>query len=158
MRFAHVLIQSGRKRDERLPQVPTVYELMDELKTDKAGRRLATVILASGDLGRPYLLPPGVPAEGLKLLHETFVKLMPDAEYLADVKKRGLEVAPSTDEDRKVGERSDGPTAGGHRVSEKTHVSMTLDDIASRTLSIAAEQRADKKSSGNVTTGVVDNA
>ena len=96
--FAHVLIQTGRKRDERLAQVPTLNELMDEFKTDEMGRRLASVVLASGELGRPYLLPPGIPAERLKTLREAFVKLMGDPAFVADVKKRNLEVKPSTGE------------------------------------------------------------
>jgi tripartite-type tricarboxylate transporter receptor subunit TctC len=96
--FAHVLIQTGRKRDERLLQVPTLNELMDEFKTDETGRRLATVVLASGELGRPYLLPPGISAERLKILREAFVKLMVDPAFLADVKRRGLEVEPSSGE------------------------------------------------------------
>jgi hypothetical protein len=97
--FAHVLIQTGRKRDERLHQVPTLNELMDEFKTEEIGRRLANVVLASGELGRPYLLPPGIPAERLKNLREAFMKLMVDPAFLADVKKRGLEVDPSTGEE-----------------------------------------------------------
>ena len=94
-----LLIQTGRKRDERLPQVPTLNELMDEFKTDEAGRRLAKVVLASGELGRPYLLPPGIPAERLKLLREAFMKLMADPDFLGDVKKRGLETEPTTGEE-----------------------------------------------------------
>jgi tripartite-type tricarboxylate transporter receptor subunit TctC len=97
--FAHVLIQTGRKRDERLPQVPTLNELMEEFKTEETGRRLASVVLASGELGRPYLLPPGIPAERLKTLREAFMKLVVDPAFLADVKKRGLEVEPSTGEE-----------------------------------------------------------
>jgi hypothetical protein len=94
-----VLLQTGRKPDERLPQVPLLNQLMDEFKTDEPGRRLAKVILASGELGRPYLLPPGIPAERLKILREAFMKLMADPGFLADVKKRGLEVEPSTGEE-----------------------------------------------------------
>lgn len=97
--FAHVVIQTGKKRDERLPQVPTLDELMDEFKTDESGRRLAKVILASGDLGRPYLLPPATPGERLRILREAFMKLMRDPAFLADVKKRGLEVEPSSGEE-----------------------------------------------------------
>ena len=97
--FAHVLIQTGRKRDERLPQVPTLNELMDEFKTEETGRRLANVVLASGELGRPYLAPPGIPAERLKTLREAFMKLMVDPAFLADIKRRGLEVEPSTGEE-----------------------------------------------------------
>ncbi len=94
--FAHVLIQTGRKRDERLPQIPTLNELMDEFKTDEAGRRLTTVVLASGELGRPYLLPPGIPADQLKILREAFMKTMADPEFLNEAKKRNIEVEPST--------------------------------------------------------------
>lgn len=97
--FVHVLIQTGRKRDDRLPQVPTLNELMDEVKTEEVGRRLATVVLASGELGRPYVLPPGVPTERLKLLREAFMKMMADPGFLDEAKKRNLEVKPSTGEE-----------------------------------------------------------
>ena len=97
--FVHLLIQTGRKRDERLPKVPTLNELMDEFKTEETGRRLANVVLASGELGRPYLLPPGIPAERLKILREAFMKLMADPAFLADIKRRGLEVEPATGEE-----------------------------------------------------------
>jgi tripartite-type tricarboxylate transporter receptor subunit TctC len=97
--FAHVLIQTGNKRDERLPQVPTLDELMTEFKTNDLGRRLANVVLASGELGRPYIVPPGIAPERLKLLRQAFMKLMVDTDFLADVKKRGLEVKPSIGEE-----------------------------------------------------------
>src|SRR5918995_7011191 len=97
--FAHVLIQTGKKRDERLPKVPTLNELMDEFKTDDVGRRLANVVLGSTDLGRPYLLPPGIATERLKILREAFVKLMADPTFLTDVKRRGLEAKPATGEE-----------------------------------------------------------
>jgi tripartite-type tricarboxylate transporter receptor subunit TctC len=44
-------------------------------------------------------LPPGIPAERLKTLREAFMKLMADPAFLADVKKRNLEVEPSTGEE-----------------------------------------------------------
>jgi tripartite-type tricarboxylate transporter receptor subunit TctC len=97
--FAHVLIQTGKKRDERLPQVPTLNELMDEFKTEEIGRRLATVVLASGELGRPYLLPPGTPTERLKTLRAAFVKMMADPGFLDESKKRNLELEPSSGEE-----------------------------------------------------------
>jgi hypothetical protein len=110
-----VLIQTGRKRDERLPQIPTLNELMDEFKTEEMGRRLANVVLASGELGRPYLVPPGIAAERLKVLREAFMKLIVDPGFLTDVKRRGLEVKPS------------GPTPGGHRTDAETHGEMTFE-------------------------------
>jgi tripartite-type tricarboxylate transporter receptor subunit TctC len=96
--FAQALIQTGKKRDERLTQIPTLGELMDEFKTDDVGRRLATVVLASGEFGRPYQLPPGIPAERLKILREAFTKTMADPAFLDEAKKRNLEVEPSSGE------------------------------------------------------------
>jgi tripartite-type tricarboxylate transporter receptor subunit TctC len=63
------------------------------------GRRLATVVLASAELGRPYVLPPGVPAERLKILREAFMKLVTNPAFLAEAKKRNLEVKPSSGEE-----------------------------------------------------------
>ena len=63
-----LITQSPRKRDPRLPDTPTIYELMDQYKTPDQARRVATVILAGGVFGRPMVGPPGIPAERLKIL------------------------------------------------------------------------------------------
>jgi tripartite-type tricarboxylate transporter receptor subunit TctC len=93
--FARLLIQTGQKRDERLPDVPTLYELMDHYKTSKLDRSLANVVLASNLFGRPYVAPPKVPAEQVKILREAFAKMMKDSEFLADAKRRNLEIKPT---------------------------------------------------------------
>jgi tripartite-type tricarboxylate transporter receptor subunit TctC len=93
--FVRVLLQTGQKRDPRLSDVPTIYELMDEAKTPESGRRLVSVILASGNLGRPYVAPPGLGADRLKLLRDAFMKAMNDPELLAEAKKNKLDVEPT---------------------------------------------------------------
>jgi len=50
------------------------------------------VILASGELGRPYLGPPGLPGDVVKILRESFVRMMKDPELLADAKKRNMDI------------------------------------------------------------------
>jgi hypothetical protein len=47
---------------------------MNELKTPEAGRRLATIILAVGAFGRPYVSSPGLPPEAQKILLSAFNK------------------------------------------------------------------------------------
>src|SRR5687767_11550459 len=42
--LARVLVQSGKKREGRLPDVPTLNELMDQYGTSDSNRRLATVL------------------------------------------------------------------------------------------------------------------
>ena len=97
--FVRILVQTGRKRDARLKDVPTVYELMDKYKTDDAGRRLANLILAGGEFGRPYVLPPNTPADKVKILREAFAKTIQDEAMVADAKKKKLEIDPSTAEE-----------------------------------------------------------
>jgi tripartite-type tricarboxylate transporter receptor subunit TctC len=94
--FVNVLIQTGNKRDARLKDTPTIYEVMEKYKTSDSGRRLAKVILAAGDFGRPIVAPPGVPAERLKILRDAFDKAIQDPALLAEAEKRRLEIDPTT--------------------------------------------------------------
>ena len=71
-----------------MADVPTLYELMDRYKTPENGRRLATVILANGTLGRPIFTSPGTPPDRVKMLRETFAKMVKDSAFLDEVKKK----------------------------------------------------------------------
>lgn len=92
--FVRHMFQTAKKRDARLPDTPTVFEIMDLYKTPESGRRLATVLLTAGDMGRPMLGPPGMPADRLKILREGYAKTMNDEQFRADVKKRNYEFDP----------------------------------------------------------------
>jgi tripartite-type tricarboxylate transporter receptor subunit TctC len=92
--FVRPLVQTGRKRDAKLPEVSTLYELMEQYKTAEAGRRLATVILAPIVFGRPMVAPPGVPAERVKILREAWNRTLKDPELLAEANRSGWPVAP----------------------------------------------------------------
>lgn len=87
------------ERDGRIKDSPTIYELMDKYKTDDAGRRLAKVILASGDFGRPIVAAPGVPADRMKIIRDAFNKAIHDPALLADAEKRRLDIDPATGEE-----------------------------------------------------------
>ena len=97
--FIRNLIQTGRARDPRLADVPTIHELMDRYKTSETGRRLATVILAGGALGRPIMGPPGIPPDRVKVLREAFSRTMKDPGFLDEIKKRNFELGPSSGEE-----------------------------------------------------------
>jgi tripartite-type tricarboxylate transporter receptor subunit TctC len=92
--FVRNIIQTGKKRDSKLPDTPTIWELMDKYKTPEAPRRLANLMLAAGTLGRPMLGPPGMPAERVKLLRDAFNMTMEDKEFLADLDKRNFDLDP----------------------------------------------------------------
>ncbi len=97
--FVRNLFQTGNKRDSRLPDTPTVAELMSHYKTPETGRRLARVLLAAGDMGRPMFGPPGMAPDRLKILREAFAKTMNDPQFQEEVKKRNYEFAPVSGEE-----------------------------------------------------------
>jgi tripartite-type tricarboxylate transporter receptor subunit TctC len=97
--FDRHLVQAGNKRDARLPEVPTIFELMDRYKTSDVGRRLARVVLAGDELGRPMVAPPGVPADRVKILRDAYAKALKDADLIAEVTKSRLDMEPSTGEE-----------------------------------------------------------
>ena len=96
--FVHVLFQTGSKRDARVKEAQTIYELMDIYKTPAGPRSLAKVVLASGEFGRPLVFPPGVPAERLNILRDAFNKSINDPALLSAAEKRRLEIDPGTGE------------------------------------------------------------
>ena len=97
--FARELVQGGKTRDEKLPNTPTIFEVMDKYKTTDVGRRLATVLLASGDFHRPYLAPPLMRPELVKMIREGFNKTMKDPDFLAEAKMKRLDINPTTGEE-----------------------------------------------------------
>lgn len=97
--FVRIIAQGGSKRDERLPDVPTVYELMEKYKTPEAIKRLARVLLSPADIGRPIVGTPGIPADQVRVLRTAFMKTLSDPELLAEAKKRGWEAKPVTGEE-----------------------------------------------------------
>jgi tripartite-type tricarboxylate transporter receptor subunit TctC len=97
--FVRVIIQTGDKRDALLPDIPTLPELMNLHKTSDSGRRLAKVILAANDIGRPIVAPPGIPSDRVNILREGFMKTVRDPELLEDAKKKRLELDPVSGED-----------------------------------------------------------
>jgi len=94
--FDRHLVQAGEKRDARLPDTPTIFELMDKYKTSDVGRRFARVLLAGDDLGRPMVAPPAVPRERVKILREAYNKALKDPELLDEVKRSRLDMEPIT--------------------------------------------------------------
>ena len=75
---------------------------MDRYKTPESGRRLATVILANGTLGRPIFTSPGTPPDRVKVLREAYEKMLKDPAFLEDIKKKKFELDPISGEELEV--------------------------------------------------------
>lgn len=100
--FVRVLIQLSAKRDSRLPEVPTLNEYMDRLHTPDLGRRLAMLVTASEIFQRPYMAPPGVRPEHIKVLREAFQKTLKDPAFFEEVKNKKLDSEYTSGEEMDV--------------------------------------------------------
>jgi tripartite-type tricarboxylate transporter receptor subunit TctC len=93
--FIKVWLQTERKRNPKLPNVPTVFELMDQYKVSEPKRRLVEAYLGIWGFGsRPIVTTPGVPTERVKLLRDAFAKMFKDPEFTDEIKKRNWEAHP----------------------------------------------------------------
>ena len=97
-KFVRFLAQSGRRRDSRVADAPTIYELMDEFKTPATKRRVAEAMLQGGEWARPLMAPPGTPAERVGILRAAYDKVAKDPELIAEAKKMRIDVTPLSGE------------------------------------------------------------
>lgn len=97
--FDRHIVQDSTKRDPKLPDTPTIFELMDKYKTPQIGRRTAEFISASAEFGRPMLTTPGAPPERVKILREAYAKTMKDPAFIAQADKSQLVLQPSSGEE-----------------------------------------------------------
>jgi tripartite-type tricarboxylate transporter receptor subunit TctC len=94
--FVRVLVYTGAKRDERIPDVPTIAEIFEKEKVPENSRRVARVILAAEQFGRPIIATPGTPADRVQILRQAFEQSMKDPELLAETKKQRMDVDPTS--------------------------------------------------------------
>jgi len=97
--FDRHLVQTSRKKDPRAADAPTLDELFDQYKVPANSRRLAQVLLAAGDFGRPMMVTPGTPADRVKILRDAYVKTLSDPDVLEEAKKGRMDVDPATGEE-----------------------------------------------------------
>jgi tripartite-type tricarboxylate transporter receptor subunit TctC len=89
-------IESGKLKvlfnveEKRIPglDAPSVFEFA---KTDEQ-RQLLRVFSAVGEIGRPMLVPPNVPADRVRALREAFNKAVNDPEFLEQTRKLNLDI------------------------------------------------------------------
>jgi tripartite-type tricarboxylate transporter receptor subunit TctC len=82
----------GQAGDEELNKlgVPSIWSFVKQ----DADRRTLSVIFDQLEFGRPYVLPPGVPADRVAAFRKAFDETMKDPEFLAEAAKANLIINP----------------------------------------------------------------
>jgi tripartite-type tricarboxylate transporter receptor subunit TctC len=90
----HVLVQFARRtRHPDLPDVPTARELALDAKARELIVFAETPLLT---MARPYVAPPGIPADRLAALRAAFDAAHRDPQFLAEGEKLGVDISPVT--------------------------------------------------------------
>jgi tripartite-type tricarboxylate transporter receptor subunit TctC len=90
-----VIMQMGMKRDAAFADVPTAIEVMPT----PADKQLFEIAFAEQVMGRPFVLPPGVPRDRVVALRSAFDATMKDAAFLDDAKLQHAEIDPVSGEE-----------------------------------------------------------
>jgi AraC-like DNA-binding protein len=87
------------RRMEKAKELAELVTNADRLPAADVSRRAAQVLLTGGELGRPVLATPGIPADRVNLLRGAYMKAMKDPELLAEAQKGKMDVDPSPGEE-----------------------------------------------------------
>lgn len=98
-----VLLQYGPQKEPELGDVPLLLDLI----TDPQDRLMAEAAFAPLALGRPYLMPPGVPADRLAAMRKAFSDTFADPAFAKEGTdlRLGLNAPRSGDEIQKTIEK-----------------------------------------------------
>jgi tripartite-type tricarboxylate transporter receptor subunit TctC len=89
-----VLFQGGLKPDPALKGVPFVVDLAQRPEDKQA----IEFLYAGQGIGRPFIAPPDLPPDRLKMLRDAFAATMTDPGFIAETKLRKLNLDPENGE------------------------------------------------------------
>jgi tripartite-type tricarboxylate transporter receptor subunit TctC len=91
----NVLVLTALQKSPDFPGVPAVVDLV----TTPQDRQLLELLVGPGAMARPFVAPPGLPANKAALLRRAFDATMQDPEFRAEAARIQAVVAPTTGEE-----------------------------------------------------------
>jgi tripartite-type tricarboxylate transporter receptor subunit TctC len=89
-----VLFQGGAKPNPELKDVPFVLDLA----RNDADREAIDFLYVGQGIGRPFVAPPNLAPDRIKLLRDAFTATMQDSEFIAETQQRKLALDPESGE------------------------------------------------------------
>ena len=89
----NVLVQLGLEKNPELPDVPLAIDLLK----DSDDRKVLELIVLPQEFGRPFLAPPGVPADRMAIYRKAFQAVLKDEQFRAESAKQHLSIEPLDD-------------------------------------------------------------
>lgn len=86
-----------------LPEMPANLPFIGNYAKTDEQKQILNIVIAAGELGRPYIMSKQVPPARVAMLRSAFDKTMKDPLFLAEAAKQDLPVDPATgDEAQKI--------------------------------------------------------
>jgi tripartite-type tricarboxylate transporter receptor subunit TctC len=76
------------------PEIPAGAAFIGDMVATNEQKAIVDILVSSGDLARPFILPLKTPPKRLALLRAAFTATMADRAFLADAAKIGLAIEP----------------------------------------------------------------
>jgi predicted outer membrane repeat protein len=89
----NILVQLGLAKNAELPDVPLAIDLLK----DPDDRAVLELIVLPQEFGRPFLAPPGVPADRMAIYRKAFQAVLRDEQFRAESARQRLSIAPLDD-------------------------------------------------------------
>lgn len=88
------LVQFSETKHPSLPNVPTIFEVL----TSDNEKKAINFLIASEQIGRPIIGPPGMQADRTAALRKAFLDMVKDPEFIEFAKKSKMDMDPVTGE------------------------------------------------------------
>jgi tripartite-type tricarboxylate transporter receptor subunit TctC len=92
-RKLNVIVQMGLTKNRELPDVPLALDLLK----NPDDRKVLELIVLVQEFGRPFLAPPGVPADRMALYRKAFAAVVKDPQFLAESARQRMSIDPLND-------------------------------------------------------------
>ena len=89
-KLVNVIVQFGLEKNAMLADVPLAIDML----SDPAERKVYELIVLPQEIGRPFITPPGVPADRLAALQEAFGRMLKDSRFLEESRRMKQSIDP----------------------------------------------------------------
>jgi predicted outer membrane repeat protein len=89
----NVIVQMGLAKSPELPDVPLAIDLLK----NPIDKQVLQLIVLPQEFGRPFIAPPGVPADRMAAYRQAFQKVLKDPTFIADSAKQRMSIEPLDD-------------------------------------------------------------
>ena len=90
--FVIPIVQFGSVKEKDLPDVV----LADDIATTAEQKAVSRFMASNVDVGRSFILPPGVPADRVAAMRKAFDSMVKDPAFVEEIAKAGFQLSPAT--------------------------------------------------------------